>query len=162
MQLANVRLLALTLKRFFNTVKSRPVSVNRTIRIVHEYQNLFRISEWKTVTSNIAMHALGRRIFLTIPKGEIWVVEYMQASRTVGTVAEFDGFYYQAKGASDQYVLAPHTAASIIRARRGVDYGNNWWLFPGDMLFANVSTEAAAELGSAYLLRRVLRVGDDY
>ena len=162
LQLVNVRLLALTLKRFFNTLKSKPVSVNQTIRIVHQYENLFRIVRWSTRTGGLNMTALGREMMVKIPVGEIWIVEYMQASRTTGSNAEFDGFYVRLAGTSSDYVISPQSAAAIVRARRGIDFGENWWFYPGDTLYANVSTEYASEYGEGYILRRVLRVGDDY
>ena len=162
MQLVNVRLLALTLKRFFNTLKSKPVSVNQTIRIVHPYENLFRLSEYITADGHIDMGTAGRKPIVVIPPGEIWIIEYMQVSRTTGAVGEFVAFYNLLKGAVESRVVVNVNTAPIIRAWRGISYGQDYWFYPGDTLETYVGTGNAGDKGTGYLMRRVLRVGDDY
>ena len=161
---ARIRLLATSLKRFFNTIAVLPVRVLTAFRIVVPYENaLHRLLEFKTGNNALDFGTTGFKLIKKIPVGEIWIPEWMNVYMSTGSTARFDKFVVQRKGGTAGFSMGPViTATANINWYRGLQYPVNMWLYPGDQLSVNVSTGNAGDMGICAMFFRRIRVGDDY
>ena len=159
---ARIRLLAIRLKRFFNTIAVLPVRVLTAFRVVVPYENaLHRIEHWQGVADAILCDAIGTKEIIIVPVGEIWIPEFIRVTLSTGTTARFDVLYVVRKDSTEPVFMDSQTAATtVVFTREAI--GVNQWLYPGDMLKINVSTNFAGDKGTAQIQRRILRVGDDF
>ncbi len=160
----DIRDLAERVRRFFAVKNVLPIYCNNKISLVTQYENaVARLEEFYTGADFLDMTATGPKLIKVIPEGEIWIPEKMRATRTSGAAAEFNAFQVQLKNKSTYHGFgASVTAAATVDFYRGVQYPATLWLYPGDSIYANVSTSDAGDYGGAYVIFRRLKVGDDY
>lgn len=160
-----IRNLVQNLKRFFNLRHSMEVEVLRALHIVVPYGNaLHRIVRWTGVANDILCDTTGHRLMKRIPGGEIWIPEQINVNLTTGTTARFTHFSVLRKDESGN-PFGFHdlvTAGASINVYRGIEYGENLWLYPEDEIYAQVSTSNAGDKGQGTMMVRILMVGDDF
>ena len=161
---ARIRLLSIRLKRFFNTIAVLPVRVLTAFRVVVPYENaLHRIEVWKMDADAIDMGSTGSKVVKEIPVGEIWIPEHIRMAITTGTTARYNQIQVKRKGSADVLGFdATFTEAVNVDRYRHIHWSRDNWLYPGDELRVNISTDNAGDKGNVYVQRRVLRVGDDF
>ena len=161
---ANIRLLAIKLKRFFNTLAVLPVRVLTAFRVVVPYENaLHRVEIWESGDDAIDCATTGDKLIKKVPDGEIWIPEHFQSSLSTGTTAKLEQIKIKRKGEGDS--LGWHvkvTAAVSFGIFRGTDFGVNMWAYPRDEFYLVVQTSNAGDKARVKMQVRILRVGDDF
>lgn len=160
-----IRLLAVMLKRFFNTLTVLPVKVLTAFRIIVPYENaLHRLVLWTTGVDAIDFATSGGKIFCKVPVGQIWIPESFYGYITTGTTARITQFKILRARGYQGYCLVhePVAPAQLFTVYRGIDFSTHQWLYSGDQLILQVSTGNAGDKGAVDMQIRVLRVGDDF
>jgi hypothetical protein len=130
------------------------------------YFDLFEPELWEGETDDLDMTATGLKLAFTVPEDEIWIPEQITVFRTSGAVAKFSGLQWAEESGSQTMVYTPvRTGLSSLNFFRGGDgedggLSPNWYLFPKNEIYAEVSTADAGDFGAIRVVRRVIKIGD--
>ncbi len=159
-----VRELDETFRDFYGIDRIVPTRADPSLKIVAQYENaLNRIQEKKTPADFIDMGSNGAKLAFKVPEGEIWIVEAFHPLITTGSTAVFNTIKKEVKGGSVSYgFMALSTPATSLNLYRQIHYSDTIWFYPGDVIYANVSTGSAGDKGQLIIFLRILKVGDAY
>jgi hypothetical protein len=163
----NVRNITLYIKRFFNIEqKIKDLLFMPYLIPSMEYFDFFEPELWEGETDDLDMTGTGLKLAFTVPEDEIWIPEQITIFRTTGAVARFSGLQWADKEGGQTMVYTPVrgglSSLNFFRGGDGEDGGlsPDWYLFPNNVIYAEVSTADAGDFGAIRVVRRVIKIGD--
>ncbi len=150
--------------RFFGLDDPQVLTAHRAIQVTTELHGaITRTEEQRTGDNYYAANPAGNKLLWRVPHGEMWLPEMLTTYLTTGTTARMDNFMVLLEGYATQHEYGRAlTPAVDITMFRGIDFSKDWYLYPGDLIYARVSTGNAGDLGAADMVYRKLRVADDF